>query len=85
MADPYCGVRDSMSKAAGEVEFAASPAQPLITRWLPTGRPTAGLETVPNGTFCARSGLAWTPVSQARNRYMRELQLIVPRLFVAFC
>jgi len=36
--------------------------------WLQTGRATSQSETVPNGTFCARSGPAWTPVSQARNR-----------------
>jgi hypothetical protein len=35
--------------------------------WLPTSRTTAGSD-LPNETFCARSGPAWTPVSQARNR-----------------
>jgi hypothetical protein len=35
--------------------------------WLPTTeqQPVGDL---PNETFCARSGPAWTPVSQARNR-----------------
>jgi hypothetical protein len=66
--DPATAFANGITKAAMEAEINASITQPLLALGA-TNRPTnSRSQTVPNGTLCARSGVAWTPVSQARNR-----------------